>query len=195
MAFRKKQQTLIDAFDPILAYNHTSLKLYFKTLQPLQFIDLDNDEDEDERSCGPEAVSKCADGLDIECDSEALACPTADEEQEGQDGQNDEQATNRRRHGRKHIQFVSALPARVPSPKRNTRSDRLRYPLGVPSETLIILNPASAAGATGRRRREILHKVESVFGWIELESTLRPGDAARLARNATERGVRRSPPV
>ena len=43
------QETLIDAFDVILAYNNISLKLYFKTLQPLQFIDLDNVKDEETR--------------------------------------------------------------------------------------------------------------------------------------------------
>ena len=41
------QHLLIDAFDTILAYNQISLKLYFKTLQPLQFIDLENVEDEE----------------------------------------------------------------------------------------------------------------------------------------------------
>lgn len=41
------QHLLIDAFDSILAFNQISLKLYFKTLQPLQFIDLENVEDEE----------------------------------------------------------------------------------------------------------------------------------------------------
>jgi diacylglycerol kinase (ATP) len=68
---------------------------------------------------------------------------------------------------------------------------RLRYRLGVPSETLIILNPASAAGATGRRRREVLHRAESALGWIDLETTESPRDAVRLARKAAERGVQR----
>jgi len=36
------QALLIDAFDTILAHNQISLKLYFKTLQPLQFKDLEN---------------------------------------------------------------------------------------------------------------------------------------------------------
>ena len=36
------QTLLIDAFDAILAYNQISLKLYFKTLQPLEFKDLEN---------------------------------------------------------------------------------------------------------------------------------------------------------
>lgn len=36
------QRLLIDHFDQILAYNNISLNLYFKTLQPLEFTDLDN---------------------------------------------------------------------------------------------------------------------------------------------------------
>ena len=44
---RPFQTLLIDAFDSILAYNNISLKLYFKTLQPLEFTDLENVEDEE----------------------------------------------------------------------------------------------------------------------------------------------------
>ena len=43
------QDLLIDAFDKILAFNKISLNLYFKTLQPLQFLDLDNVEDQETR--------------------------------------------------------------------------------------------------------------------------------------------------
>jgi hypothetical protein len=43
------QETLIDAFDKILAYNGIALNLYFKTLQPLQFIDLENVKDQETR--------------------------------------------------------------------------------------------------------------------------------------------------
>jgi hypothetical protein len=39
------QELLTDALDKILAFNGISLNLYFKTLQPLQFIDLDNVKD------------------------------------------------------------------------------------------------------------------------------------------------------
>ena len=46
---RPFQHLLIDAFDSILAYNNISLKLYFKTLQPLEFTDLENVEDEETR--------------------------------------------------------------------------------------------------------------------------------------------------
>lgn len=57
------------------------------------------------------------------------------------------------------------------------------------TKTLVILNPASAAGSTGRRRREILHRIESALGWVDLEVTSGPRDAARLSRAAAERGV------
>lgn len=55
----------------------------------------------------------------------------------------------------------------------------------------MILNPASAAGATGRRRREVLQTIESVLGRVDLAVTSGPGDATRLAEEATERGVSR----
>ncbi len=44
---RPFQHLLIDAFDKILAFNGISLHLYFKTLQPLEFTELDNVEDEE----------------------------------------------------------------------------------------------------------------------------------------------------
>jgi len=46
---RPFQTLLIDAFDQILAYNNISLNLYFKTLQPLEFTDLDNVADQETR--------------------------------------------------------------------------------------------------------------------------------------------------
>jgi hypothetical protein len=39
MVIRPKQGTVLDAIDKILAFNSISLNLYFKTLQPLEFID------------------------------------------------------------------------------------------------------------------------------------------------------------
>jgi hypothetical protein len=39
---RPFQKVLINAFDEILAYNNIALNLYFKTLQPLEFTELDN---------------------------------------------------------------------------------------------------------------------------------------------------------
>ena len=43
------QDLLIDAFDRVLAFNGIALKLYFKTLQPLQFLDLENVKDKETR--------------------------------------------------------------------------------------------------------------------------------------------------
>ena len=40
---RPFQELLIDCFDQILAYNEISLNLYFTTLQPLEFTEVDND--------------------------------------------------------------------------------------------------------------------------------------------------------
>jgi hypothetical protein len=40
MVIRPFQETILDALDEILAYNKVSLNLYFKTLQPLEFLDL-----------------------------------------------------------------------------------------------------------------------------------------------------------
>lgn len=46
---RPFQTLLIDAFEQILAFNNISLNLYFKTLQPLEFTDLDNVQDQETR--------------------------------------------------------------------------------------------------------------------------------------------------
>jgi len=42
MVIRPKQEILLEALDSILAFNGVSLKLFFKTLQPLEFVDLSN---------------------------------------------------------------------------------------------------------------------------------------------------------
>jgi len=49
MVVKPIQGVLIDAIDKILAFNGISLKLYFKTLQPLEFKDLDGYEDAEEK--------------------------------------------------------------------------------------------------------------------------------------------------
>ena len=46
---RPFQELLIDAYTQILAVNNISLKLYFKTLQPLEFTDLENVHDKETR--------------------------------------------------------------------------------------------------------------------------------------------------
>ena len=46
---RPFKELLIDAFDKVLAFNNISLHLYFKTLQPLEFTDLENVKDQETR--------------------------------------------------------------------------------------------------------------------------------------------------
>jgi len=45
---RPYQEEIIECLDKILAYNGISLKLYFKTLQPLEFTDLENVQTEEQ---------------------------------------------------------------------------------------------------------------------------------------------------
>jgi len=47
LVIKSFQGLLIESFDRILAYNNISLNLYFKTLQPLEFVDMENIEDEE----------------------------------------------------------------------------------------------------------------------------------------------------
>jgi hypothetical protein len=42
MVIRPMQEEILEAFDKILAFNGISLKLFFRTLQPLEFVDLEN---------------------------------------------------------------------------------------------------------------------------------------------------------
>jgi hypothetical protein len=42
MVIRPFQEEILEAFDQVLAFNGISLKLYFRTLQPLEFVDLEN---------------------------------------------------------------------------------------------------------------------------------------------------------
>ena len=48
MVIRPFQEELLDAFDTILHFNGISLKLFFKTLQPLEFTDLENAQTEEQ---------------------------------------------------------------------------------------------------------------------------------------------------
>ena len=59
------QGLLIDHFDQILAYNDISLNLYFKTLQPLEFTDLENVEDEETKEEETGVKLKKIDGQDV----------------------------------------------------------------------------------------------------------------------------------
>jgi len=48
MVIRVQQEYILDALDAILAFNNVSLNLYFKTLQPLEFTDLEGNLVDDE---------------------------------------------------------------------------------------------------------------------------------------------------
>jgi len=48
MVIRPFQEELLDAFDSILAHNGVALKLFFKTLQPLEFTDLENTQNKEQ---------------------------------------------------------------------------------------------------------------------------------------------------
>ena len=49
MVIRPYREMLTDAFDEILAFNDITLNLYFKTLKPLEFTDLESIEDEEQK--------------------------------------------------------------------------------------------------------------------------------------------------
>jgi len=66
MVIKPMQELLIDAFDEILSFNGISLNLYFKTLKPLEFIDIDVKvgEEELEEETGVE-LSADAEGAEL----------------------------------------------------------------------------------------------------------------------------------
>lgn len=48
MVIRPMQEEILESIDKILAFNGISLKLYFRTLQPLEFVDLENTQTEEQ---------------------------------------------------------------------------------------------------------------------------------------------------
>jgi YegS/Rv2252/BmrU family lipid kinase len=67
----------------------------------------------------------------------------------------------------------------------------LHYPARVPAPTLVILNPASRAGSTGRRFEEIEPRLRDALGPLEVARTRAPRDAERIAREGVRAGVER----
>ena len=59
------------------------------------------------------------------------------------------------------------------------------------NETVLILNPASASGRTGRNERSIVEQIEARLGGVERHRTGSPGEARALAHAATVAGARR----
>jgi YegS/Rv2252/BmrU family lipid kinase len=61
----------------------------------------------------------------------------------------------------------------------------------VPPKTLVVLNPHSAGGATGRRWREAEPLLRATLGEFDVQRTLGRRDAERIARDAVLAGVQR----
>ncbi len=61
----------------------------------------------------------------------------------------------------------------------------------MPAGTLVILNPMSRSGATGRRFAPVEAKLRAALGPLEVERTRGPRDAERVAREAVRAGVER----
>jgi YegS/Rv2252/BmrU family lipid kinase len=61
----------------------------------------------------------------------------------------------------------------------------------VAQRTLVIANPRSRNGATGRRWRDVERRVREALGPVEVEATRCPRDAERLAREGARAGVER----
>jgi YegS/Rv2252/BmrU family lipid kinase len=59
------------------------------------------------------------------------------------------------------------------------------------TRTLVIVNPFSRDGVTGRRFAEVERRLREVLGPIDVERTRSPRDAERLAREAVRAGVER----
>jgi hypothetical protein len=73
MVIKPFQETVLDALDKILAFNGIALNLYFKTLQPLEFIDLSPvlSAEEEEEKTGLK-LSKHIDEIDVDKFGETL---------------------------------------------------------------------------------------------------------------------------
>ncbi|MDH3521814.1 MAG: diacylglycerol kinase family lipid kinase [Myxococcales bacterium] len=61
----------------------------------------------------------------------------------------------------------------------------------VPRRTLLIVNPRSRGGATGRRWKSARERLRAAMGPVDVECTRGPRDAERLAREGVRAGVER----
>ncbi len=62
---------------------------------------------------------------------------------------------------------------------------------GPSGRTLVIVNPRSGSGATGRAWKWVSAKLRDVFGAVEVEHTRGPRDAERIAREGVRAGIER----
>ena len=79
----------------------------------------------------------------------------------------------------------------VPPPRECFKDLGRVYHLGVPTESLVVLNPASRGGALKGRLASIEKKLRAALGPLEIEQTRGPRDAERIAREAVRAGVER----
>ena len=61
----------------------------------------------------------------------------------------------------------------------------------MPPKTLVVINPHSAGGATGRRWRDVEPLLRATLGDLDVQRTLGRRDAERIARDAVRAGVQR----
>ena len=61
----------------------------------------------------------------------------------------------------------------------------------MPAKTLVVINPNSAGGATGRRWPDVEPLLRATLGELEVQRTLGRRDAERIARDAVRAGVQR----
>src|SRR5207249_12196320 len=87
--------------------------------------------------------------------------------------------------GRMGVGQESARPGRHPQPERARRQG----PPGTTASTLIVVNPASAGGRTGRQWPAIAERLHSAGLEFEVAMTSGPGDAIELTRKAVQASV------
>ena len=78
-----------------------------------------------------------------------------------------------------------------PRARSEAPPDLSDYPSRVAKRTLVIANPRSGNGTTGRRWSAVEARVREVVGSVEVSQTRGPRDAERLAREAVSSGVER----
>ena len=61
----------------------------------------------------------------------------------------------------------------------------------MPAKTLVVVNPHSAGGRTGRRFRRLEPQLRATLGSFELQRTVGPRDAERIAHDAVCSGIER----